>query len=233
MNHPQQIARVFGVLYLITFITSIPALFVFFAPVLDDPRYILGPGADTSVAWGAFLEMILIIAQIGTAVVVFPLLRRQNEILALGYVTARVMESVFTAVGIVSLLTIVTLRQEATAGADAASLLTAGESLVALKYWTFLLGPGFLVGVGNGLILGYLMYTSRLVPRGMAVVGLIGGPLIIVTGVGVIFGVIEAGGAVQAIATIPEALWELGLGIWPIVRGFNTSAIARLEGESG
>jgi hypothetical protein len=233
MNHPQQIARVFGVLYLITFITSIPALFVFFAPVLDDPRYILGPGADTSVAWGAFLEMILIIAQIGTAVVVFPLLRRQNEILALGYVTARVMESVFTAVGIVSLLTIVTLRQEATAGADAASLLTAGESLVALKNWTFLLGPGFMVGVGNGLILGYLMYTSRLVPRGMAVVGLIGGPLIIVTGVGVIFGVIEAGGAVQAIATIPEALWELGLGIWPIVRGLNTSAIARLEGESG
>jgi hypothetical protein len=233
MNHPQQIARVFGVLYLITFITSIPALFVFFAPVLDDPRYILGPGADTSVAWGAFLEMILIIAQIGTAVVVFPLLRRQNEILALGYVTARVMESVFTAVGIVSLLTIVTLRQEATAGADAASLLTAGESLVALKNWTFLLGPGFMVGVGNGLILGYLMYTSRLVPRGMAVVGLIGGPLIIVTGVGVIFGVIEAGGAVQAIATIPEALWELSLGIWPIVRGFNTSAIARLEGESG
>jgi hypothetical protein len=233
MNHPQQIARVFGVLYLITFITSIPALFVFFAPVLDDPRYILGPGADTSVAWGAFLEMILIIAQIGTAVVVFPLLRRQNEILALGYVTARVMESVFTAVGIVSLLTIVTLRQEATAGADAASLLTAGESLVALKNWTFLLGPGFMVGVGNGLILGYLMYTSRLVPRGMAVVGLIGGPLIIVTGVGVIFGVIEAGGALQAIATIPEALWELGLGIWPIVRGFNTSAIARLEGESG
>jgi hypothetical protein len=232
MNHPQQIARVFGVLYLITFITSIPALFVFFAPVLDDPRYILGPGADTSVAWGAFLEMILIIAQIGTAVVVFPLLRRQNEILALGYVTARVMESVFTAVGIVSLLTIVTLRQEATAGADAASLLTAGESLVALKNWTFLLGPGFMVGVGNGLILGYLMYTSRLVPRGMAVLGLIGGTLIIVSGVGVLFGVIEAGGAVQAIATIPEALWELLLGIWPIVRGFNPSAIARLQPES-
>ena len=232
MNHPQQIARVFGVLYLITFITSIPALFVFFAPVLDDPRYILGPGADTSVAWGAFLEMILIIAQIGTAVVLYPILKRHNEILSLGYVTARVMESVFTAVGIVSLLTIVTLRQEATAGADAASLLTAGESLVALKNWTFLLGPGFMVGVGNGLILGYLMYTSRLVPRGMAVVGLIGGPLIIVTGVGVIFGVIEAGGAVQAIATIPEALWELSLGIWPLVRGFNPSAIARLEHAS-
>jgi hypothetical protein len=231
--NPQTIARVFGVLYLITFVTSIPALFVFYAPVLADPRYILGAaGADNSVAFGAFLELILIIANIGTAVVLFPILRRQNEILILGYVTARVMECVFIAVGLLSLLTIVTLRQEATAGADAASLLTAGKSLVALHDWTFLLGPGFMVGVGNGLLLGYLMYTSALVPRGMAVLGLIGGPLIIVSGIAVLFGVIEAGGAVQAIATIPEALWELLLGIWPIVRGFNPSAIARLEHES-
>src|SRR5829696_6284503 len=119
MNHPQQIARVFGVLYLITFATSIPALFVFYAPVLEDPRYILGAGgADTSVALGALLELILIIANIGTAVVLYPILKRQNEILALGYVTARVMECVFIAVGILSLLTVVTLRQEAAAGAD-------------------------------------------------------------------------------------------------------------------
>jgi hypothetical protein len=220
------------VLYLITFITSIPAFFVFYAPVLNDPRYIVGAGADTSVALGAFLEMILIIANIGTAVVLYPILKRQNEILILGYVTARVMESVFIAVGILSVLSIVTLRQEATAGADVASLLTAGKSLVALKDWTFLL-LGFMVGVGNGLLLGYLMYTSALVPRGMAVLGLIAGPVLIASGVGVLFGVIEAGGVVQAIATIPEALWELFLGIWPIVRGFNPSAIARLEGESG
>jgi hypothetical protein len=232
INHPQRIARVFGVLYLITFITSIPAFFVFYAPVLNDPRYIVGAGADTSVALGAFLEMILIIANIGTAVVLYPILKRQNEILILGYVTARVMESVFIAVGILSVLSIVTLRQEATAGADVASLLTAGKSLVALKNWTFLL-LGFMVGVGNGLLLGYLMYTSALVPRGMAVLGLIAGPVLIASGVGVLFGAIEAGGVVQAIATIPEALWELFLGIWPIVRGFNPSAIARLEGESG
>jgi len=219
-------------LYLITFVTSIPALFVFFAPVLNDPRYIVGPGVDTSVAFGAFLELILIISNIGTAVVLYPILKRQNEILILGYVTARVMECVFIAVGLLSLLTIVTLRQEATASADAASLLTAGESLVALKNWTFQLGPGFMVGVGNGLLLGYLMYTSRLVPRGMAVLGLIGGPLIIVTGVGVMFGVIEAHGVVQSLATIPEALWELSLGIWTIVRGFNPSAIARLQPEA-
>ena len=230
--NPQQIARVTGVLFLITYITTIPAVFVFFAPVLNDPRYIVGPGADTSVAFGALLEVILIIANIGTAVVLWPVLKRVNEILILGYVTARVMECVFIAVGILSLLTVVTLRQEATAGADAASLLTAGESLVALKNWTFLLGPGFMVGVGNGLLLGYLMYTSRLVPRGMAVLGLVGGPLVIASGVAAMFGVIEAGGALQTIATIPEALWELLLGIWPIVRGFNPSAIARLEHES-
>jgi hypothetical protein len=220
------------VLYLITFITAIPAFF-FYAPVLDDPRYILGGGgADTSVAFGAFLELLLIIANIGTAVVLYPILKRQNEILILGYVTARIVECTFIAVGILSLLTLVTLRQEAAEGADAASLLTAGKALVALHDWTFLLGPGFFVGVGNGLILGYLMYTSALVPRGMAVLGLIAGPLIIASGVGVLLGVIEAGGVVQGIATIPEFFWELSLGIWPIVRGFNPSAIARLEHES-
>jgi len=217
-------------LFLITFITSIPAYF-FYVPVLDDPRYIVGAGADTSVSFGAFLELILIIANIGTAVVLYPILKRQNEILILGYVTARVMECVFIAVGILSLLAIVTLRQEATAGADTASLLTAGESLVALHNWTRQLGPGFMVGVGNGLILGYLMYRSGLMPRGMAVLGLIGGPLIIVTGVGVLLGVLEEGGVWQ-VGVIPEFLWELSLGIWPIVRGFNPSAIARLQHES-
>jgi hypothetical protein len=152
-------------LFLITYITSIPPFLFLYAPVVDDPRYILGGGADTSVQWGAFLELLLIVANIGTAVVLFPILRRVSEILARGYVTARVVECTFIDVGILSLLTVVTLRQEAAAGADAASLVTAGESLVALHDWTFLLGPGFVVGLGNGLILGYLMYSSRLVPR--------------------------------------------------------------------
>ncbi len=233
MSSHRKIALVTGVLFLITFITSIPPFVYHYVPVVDDPRYIVGGGADNRVLTGAFLELILIIANIGTAVVLFPILKRQNEILALGYVTARVIECVFIAVGILSLLTVVTLRQEATAGADAGSLVAVGESLVALHDWTFRLGPGFFVGVGNGLILGYLMYTSRLVPRGMALLGLIGGPLIIASGVGVLFGVIEAGSVWQLIATIPEFLWELFvLGIWLIVRGFNPSAIARLEDES-
>ena len=223
--NPQTIARVTGVLFLITFFTAIPAYF-FYVPVLDDPRYIVGAaGADTSVSFGAFLELLLIIANIGTAVVLFPILRRQNEVLALGCVTARIVECVFIALGILSLLTLVTLRQEA-AGADTVSLVAVGESLVALHDWTRLLGPGFVVGLGNGLMLGYLMYQSALVPRGMAVLGLIGGPLIIASGVAVLLGVIEAGSVWQGIATIPEFFWELSLGIWLTVKGFNSSVIA-------
>jgi hypothetical protein len=164
--------------------------------------------------------------------VLFPILRRVSEILALGYVTARVVECTFIAVGILSLLTVVTLRQEAAAGADAASLVTAGKTLVALHDWTFLLGPGFVVGVGNGLILGYLMYSSRLVPRAMAVLGLIGGPLVMASGIAVILGVIEIGSAWQTLPAAPEFLWELSLAIWLMVKGFNPSAIARLEHES-
>jgi hypothetical protein len=230
--NPQTIARVTGVLFLITYITSIPAQLVLYVPVLTDPNYIVGSGADTSVRLGAFLEVILIISGIGTAVVVWPVLKRVNEILALGFVTARLVECAFIAVGLLSLLTVVTLRQAGAAGADAGSLLTVGESLVALHDWTFLLGPGFVVGIGNGLILGYLMYTSRLVPRSMAVLGLIAGPVLCAAGIAILFGVFEAGSVWQIIATIPEFLWELSLGIWLTVRGFNPSALARLQPES-
>ncbi len=228
--NPQTIARVFGVLFLITFITSIPAYF-FYVPVLDDPRYIVGAGADTRVSFGAFLELLLIIANIGTAVVLYPIVRRQNEILALGYVTARIVECVFIAVGILSLLTVVALRQEA-AGADATSLVAVGESLVALHNWTRLLGPGFVVGVGNGLILGYLMYRSGLVPRRLALLGLIAGPVLLARFVGILFGVFEPMSVLGSLMVVPEFIWELALGIWLTVRGFNPSAIARLEHES-
>jgi hypothetical protein len=154
----------------------------------------------------------------------FPVLKRQNEGLALGYVTARVAESAFIAVGIVSLLAVVTLGQQAT-GAGTGSLVASARSLVAVRNWTFVLGPGFIVGVGNGLILGYLMYQSRLVPRGMAMLGLIGGPLICLSGIAVVMDVIGRGSKAQAIATVPEFLWELSLGIYLTVKGFKPSPI--------
>ena len=221
--NPQTIARVTGLLFLITFITSIPALLLY-APVLNDPRYILGAGADTQVFLGAFLELILIIANIGTAVALFPILKRQNESLALGYVTARIVECAFIAVGILSVLSVVTLRQQA-AGADAGSLIAAGKSLIAVKNWTFVLGPGFVVGIGNGLLLGYLMYRSGLMPRPMPVLGLIGGPLVCASGIAVMFGVVQPGSAWQGIATLPEIAWELSLGIYLTVKGFKPSPI--------
>lgn len=235
--NPQKIARVTGVLFLITYLTSIPAALILYVPVLTDPNYIVGAGAaDNSVFLGATLELLLVIANIGTAVVLWPVLKRVNEILALGYVTARVVESAFIAVGLLSLLTVVTLRQEA-AGADAGSLVAVGQSLVALHDWTFLLGPGFVVGVGNGLILGYLMYKSRLVPRPMAVLGLVAGPVLCAAGIAVLFGVFEAGSVWQIVATLPEFFWELSLGIYLTVRGFNPKAEilsdANLNGRGG
>src|SRR5215217_9378396 len=151
--NPQTIARVFGVLFLITFITSIPAYF-FYVPVLDDPRYIVGAGADTRVSFGAFLEFLLIIANVGTAVVLYPIVRRQNEILAIGYVAARIIECVFIAAGIIFVLGLVSLRQDSPDAADLA------VSLAALKDWTALFGPGLVVPFGNGLLLGYVMYSA-------------------------------------------------------------------------
>jgi hypothetical protein len=225
----RRISLAFGALYLITFATSIPALWLF-QPVLDDPQgYIAGGGADNRIYLGALLELILIIANIGTAVVLISLLKRQHEILTFSYVAARIMECVFIAVGILAVLAIVTLRHDA--GADAASLGGLAESLAAIKDWTFKLGPGFVVGIGNGLILGYLMYRSGLMPRGLAMLGLIGGPLQTLAGIGVLFDLYDAGGPVQGIATIPEVIWELSLGIYPLIWGFKSSPILAEEGR--
>jgi hypothetical protein len=223
----RRIALAAGALFLITFITSIPALYLF-QPVLDDPAgYIAGSGADnTRIFVGASLELLLILANVATAVVLFPILKRQNEMLALGYVTARLVESAFIAIGIISVLGVVSLQQQDAAGADAGTI---GVALAAIKDWTFLLGPGFIVGVGNGLLLGYLMYRSGLVPQRMAMLGLVGGPLICASGILVLVGVFDQGGAAQGIATIPEFLWELSLGIWLAVKGFNPSPILAAE----
>src|SRR5436189_1468318 len=183
MSLDQKRARVFGVLFLITFVTSIPAL-ALYQPVLDDPvGYIAGAGHDTQILFAALLELLLIIANIGTAVVIFPIVRRQNEELALGYVTARVIECTFILVGILSVLGVITLRNQVAGASEG----TVAYTLAAIKDWTFLLGPGWVVGWGNGLILGYLMYRSGLVPRRAAWLGLVGGPLLLVAGTAVMF----------------------------------------------
>ena len=217
MDEDQRNARIFGVLFIITFLTSIPAVFLF-QPVLDDPAgYIAGGGNDNRIYLGALLEFLLILANVGTAVVLYPIVRRQNELLAIGYVAARIIECVFLAGGIIFVLGVVSLRQDSPDAADLA------VSLAALKDWTFLFGPGLVVPFGNGLLLGYLMYSSGLVPRRMAWLGLIGGPLLLIGNIGVLFGVWEQTGA-AGLLVAPEFLWELSLGIYAAVWGFRRDA---------
>jgi Domain of unknown function (DUF4386) len=224
MNY-RRVATFTGWLWIITFVTSILARFFFYAPVLDNEgNYVTGAGSDakTLIAIGALLELLLIISNVGTAVVPFSIHKRVNEAGAVAYVTARLVECTFIAIGIVCMLAISTLRQDAPSGTDAAL----GQGIFAVYEWAFRIGPGVIVGVGNGLILGWLMYTSGLVPPRLAMFGLVGGPLIIISGALVILDVIEAGGPVQALMTIPEFIWELGIGIYLIVKGYRTSSPA-------
>jgi hypothetical protein len=210
-------ARIAGVLFILTFVSAIAGLLLY-GPVLNDARYVLGAGADTRIALGALCEIVLVVANIGTALALFPILRRRHEALALGYVASRIVESTFIAVGVISLLSVVTLRQDA-AGADASSLLVSAQALVAVHDWTFLLGPGFCVGIGNGLLLGYLAYKSGLVPRRMAMLGLAGGSLILVNSTAVLFGLHEQTSGTAFLLSFTEMIWEASLGIYLIVKG--------------
>jgi len=219
---PLAIGRVFGWFFLATFLTSIPAYFIGYAKMLDNPTLITGAGADptTGIATGAALETLLIVANVATAVVAYPVLKRESEMGAIGYVSARLVEAMFIAIGIVGALAFLLMRQDAAAVATPAQ----GDAFDSLYYRAFLLGPGFFAGLANGVILGYLMYRSELVPRGMTWLGLIGGPLVMITGIAVMFDVIERQSAVQVIATIPEFFWELSLSIYCIVKGFRLSS---------
>jgi hypothetical protein len=230
----QQRARIFGVLFALTFITAIAALLLY-DPVLNDEDYILGEGADTRVQLGALCEIFLAITNIGTAVVLWPIVKRQSETLALSYVASRVVESAIIVVGLISLLSVVTLREDfAGVGADVGSLTVAGESLVAIHDGTFLLGPGFCVGV-NGLLLGYLFYRSGLVPRQIAMLGLVGGPLVFASSIAVLFGAYEQEGA-HFFFSIPEIAFEASITIYFLWKGFRPSPIlddARYAGLGG
>lgn len=229
-------ARIAGIFFVVTFI-SIAALPLYHS-VLNDHGFIVGPGGDTHVQLGALAEIITAIAGIGTAVSLYPVLRRQSESMALGYVTLRVVESTLIAVGIVSLLALVTLRKDLAGGAaDRASLILNGRSLVAVHDATFLLGPAFCAAIGNGLMLGYLMLRSGLVPRRFAMFGMAAGSLALLTAVLVLFGAYGQVSGTSAALTFPEAAWELSLGIYLIAKGFKSDAAVfahdRRDSEAG
>ena len=230
----QRTGRIFGWLFIGTFITSIPARFLFIHGVDASwtNMHFSGDTSTASLKWAAVFEFGLIVTQIGTAVVIYPLARRQSATLAIGYVTARIMESVFAAVGIMSMLTVVSVATAlgAAGGSEATALSTQGNSLVHTYEWAFEWGPGLVAGIGNGVILGYLMYKSALVPPRMALLGLIGGPLLIVSFVLTLTGVYKNGQGASGLLALPEAAWELSLGIYCAWKGFRTSSpIARPE----
>lgn len=217
-----------GLLFLLTFATSIPGALLYGA-VLNDPRFVLGEGAVGPVLAGALLEVGLVLANLGTALVLYPILKRTSPSLALAYVVARVMESTLIAVGILSLLSVVTLREEGIAVGGEAAAAVVAQALVALHGWTFLLGPGFVVGLGNGLILGWMLYRARLVPLGWALVGMIGGPLVSLSGIAVLLGGYDQVSPWSALATLPEVVWELFLGVYLTVAGLRGRASRALS----
>ena len=222
-------AHIAGWLMASTFVTAILAALVLYKPILDETDFILGSGEDGRIQLGALLEFLLMVGNVGTAVVMFPILRRYSEALSLSYVASRTIESTIIGVGAISLLSILTLREDlaASIGGDAASLEIAGQSLVAIHDWTFLLGPGFCVGV-NGILLGWLMYRTGLMPPRLALLGVVGGPLIFLSAIAVLFGAYEQDGA-HALFSIPEFLFEASFAIYLIVKGFRPSPV--LSGE--
>ena len=222
MDSVRRTALVAGVLYLLTFIGAIPGSLLL-APVLTDPNYIAGSGAaDGQVRLAAIFELVNALACFGTAVAVFSIVKRQHEGLALGFLATRLFEAGVLAVGIVSILSVVTLRQAGAAGGDAASLVPVGQALVAVRDWTVVIGPA--MASLNALTFGTLLYRSRLVPRAIPALGLVGAPLFIAFVIGTMLGVTGPGSVWQAIAVFPFFFWELAVGLWMTFKGFNRSA---------
>ena len=219
----RKIALTAGLLYLLTFV-SIPTLALY--SQVKSANYILGAGPDTAVIIGGILEIIVALAGIGTAVVLFPVLKKQNEAAALGLVASRTLEASTMFVGVAFLMTIVTLRQTG-AGADA---LVASHTLAALYDRIFLQGQSFMPAV-NDLLLGFLLYQSRLVPRVLSSIGIVGGVALIAGYLAVMFGLVGQRDTLAGLSALLVALFEFSLGVWLVVKGFNPSAVIALESK--
>jgi hypothetical protein len=226
--------RIFGWLFIGTFVTSIPARLLLLDGLgakWSDVRFIPGATDVTTLKIGAILEFGVIVTNIATAVVLYPLVMRQNPRISLGYVGARIMESVFIAIGLMSIISVVNVSEAlaGTRGVQAAALAAQGKSLVSTYEWAFQWGPGLVVGFGNGLMLGWLMYRSGLVPRRMAMLGIIGGPLLILSFLFILFGAYENGSGPATLLALPEIAWEASLGIYAAWKGFRSSEITEHE----
>nr|WSX53834.1 DUF4386 domain-containing protein [Streptomyces sp. NBC_00974] len=225
MSSTRRIAIVAGVLFLVTEVAAIGGL-TLYRPVLHDAGYVVGSGADTRVFLGALCEFVLAVAVTGTGAALYPVLRRRNEGVAVAYVCGRLLEAAVIVIGIISVLSVVTLRRQAegAAGTDEASLVTAGRALVAFHDWTFLFGPNFVLGA-NTLVLAGLMCTSRLVPRFLAVLGLAGGTMICASAAAVLFGAYEQVSVAGSLAALPVFAWEVTLALRLLGKGFDEGSV--------
>lgn len=225
MDPARKTATAAGSFYFVTHVTSIAAL-ALYGPVLNHPDYVLGAGADTRIRLGALLEVVLALAIVGTAVTLYPVVRRQNRGFALGYVGLRTLEASVVLVGVVSLLAVTTLRRDH-AGGSPDALVVAGRSLVAVHDWTFLVGPDMVLGT-NTVLMAWLMYRSGLVPRFVGVLGLVGGPLVFGSAVAVLFGAYTQTSVWGALSAVPVFAWELSLAGWLVVKGFRPERVEAL-----
>jgi hypothetical protein len=225
MDPTRKTALVAGIFYVITFV-SIPTVAPGLYNTVKGKDFIISSGADTGALWGCLLEVIVALAGIGTAVTLYPVVKRQNQGMALGFVASRTLEAAMIFTGVASLLSLVTLHQDlgTATGANAASLVTIGASHVATYNWAFTLGQSLMPGI-NAILLGTLLYRSRLVPRVLPVIGLIGAPLHLTAVVLTMFGVVDRIGSVTGIAVVPIAVWEFSLGVYLIVKGFKPCPI--------
>ena len=224
-----------GLLYLLTFIGSIPAA-ILVGPAINDPNYITSTGADQQVAFGLVLELVNVISCFGCAIALFSVIKREHEGLAVGYLATRLFEAATITIGVVSLLTVISLRQQGAASGDAETLVPVGNALVDVRNWAMTIGPN-MAGF-NALMLGTALYRARLVPRAIPALGIVGAPILITYVIGTILGVTGPGTLFQGIAVLPFFIWELVLGLWLTFKGFNEHSRiglaerARLENES-
>ncbi|SNR60981.1 protein of unknown function [Blastococcus mobilis] len=212
-----------GVFFVVAAVAAIAAKLLW-QPVLGNPDYVLGTGADTGVLLGGLLEFVTAVSVLGTGVALYPVVKRQNEGVALGYALGRVLEGATIVAGLATVMAVVALRRGNTGSTDDGTLVAAQESLVALHDAMFLLGPGLIIGV-NTLLLAYLMYRSRLVPRWIAVIGLVGGPLVFVSSTAVLFGAYEQVSAFAGLGAFPVFAWEMSLAVYLIAKGFKPSPV--------
>ena len=225
MDPTRKVALAGGIAYLLSFAASIPQLKLF-AEVIDDPSgYVGSSRSNTALLWGSWLEVVTAAACIGTAVALYPVTRRVSRTAAIGFVTSRVVEAALILVGVVCLLSVVTLQHDfaGVTGARADALGVTGAALVTMRQWTFLLGPGLVAGI-NALFLGTTLLRGRLVPRVIPTIGLIGAPIILMSATVTIFGGWGQTSAVGALCALPIAVWEFSLGVWLTVKGFKPAA---------